>query len=88
MTPTATETTTAAEPNQGRYVAIAVALCTVIAFVVVAGALYLFYTDGPTAFGVGLFIAFWGGGGFGVVLGIAVYNLKIEALAKAAKAST
>lgn len=85
-----TTTTAAAAPNQGRYIVVAVALCVVLSFLIVAGALYFFYQDGPTAFGVGLFTSFWGGGGFGVVLGIAVYNLRIEklqALGKAARTS-
>lgn len=76
VTVAATEGPEAAE--QVRYVIVAVVVTMLASFAVIAGALYLWYQEVPLALGVGGFVAFWGGGGFGVVAGMAIYNLKVE----------
>ena len=63
---------------------IAVVLSAVIFFLGVGGGLLLYSGEWAFAVGVGLFTAFWGGPGFGIMAGMALYNLKIERLAAAA----
>jgi len=72
--------TTAADrpPEVVRYVVVGIIAATVVAFATIAGTLYGFYGDATQALGVGLFAAFWGGPGFGIIGGIAVHNLVVE----------
>lgn len=61
-----------------RYVVTAVVVSIVVAFATITGALLLFHGEVPQAVGVGAFTAFWGGGGFGVVVGMALHQLRVE----------
>lgn len=49
-----------------------------IAFALITGGILLVHDDVATAVWVGTFTAFWGGGGFGVMAGIAIHNLRVE----------
>lgn len=69
-------------PSQSRYVAVSVAVTFVLFLVGVGGGLWLYEGEFVFGFGVGLFTAFWGGPGFGVMAGMSLYNLKVERLAK------
>lgn len=71
-------------PDQARYVVAAVVVSFLVSFLAIAGALYLTYDDLTLAAGVGVFAAFWGGGGFGVVAGVALHTLAVERRARAA----
>ena len=73
----------AAEPTtgefaEGRFIAVSVVVSFLVSFVVIGGALYYWYREVPLALGVGAFASFWGGGGFGVVVGMALYHLRAE----------
>lgn len=65
-------------PSQAAYVGISIAVCTLVFFLGIGGGLYLFYGEVPLAVAVGLFTAFWGGPGFGLMTGMALYNLALE----------
>ena len=64
------------EPKQSTYVITAVAVTSLLFFVGLGGALLLFTGEAPLAFGVALFTAFWGGPGFGLMAGMALYDLR------------
>lgn len=65
-------------PNQVMYIGVSIAVCTLLFLVAIGGGLYLFYEEVPLAVAVGLFTAFWGGPGFGLMAGMALYNLAVE----------
>ena len=64
------------EPRQATYVIAAVIVTSLLFFFGLGGALLLFTGEVPLAFGVALFTAFWGGPGFGVMAGMALYDLR------------
>lgn len=72
------QSTAPAAPQQMTYVIRAVIVAFVLSFAIIAGSLLVFNGDVPVALGVGLFTAFWGGPGFGLIAGIALYNLRVE----------
>ena len=65
------------EPRQATYVITAVVVTSLLFFFGLGGALLLFTGEVPLAFGVALFTAFWGGPGFGLMAGMALYDLRV-----------
>lgn len=66
------------EPDQTRYLIVSVVVATLIFLVGVGGGIWLAGADIPGSLGVGAFAAFWGGPGFGLMAGFALYNLSVE----------
>ena len=66
------------EPRQATYVITAVVVTSLLFFFGLGGALLLFTGEVPLAFGVALFTAFWGGPGFGLMAGMALYDLRVN----------
>lgn len=71
----------AGAPNLANYLIWSVAITTVLFIVGVGGGLYLYSREVPLSFGVGLFTAFWGGPGFGLMAGFALHALRSESRA-------
>ncbi len=70
--------TTRPAPSQVKYVVVSTIVATVLFLVGVGGGVLASGGDPAGAFGVGLFTAFWGGPGFGLMAGFALYNLTVE----------
>ena len=66
------------EPRQATYVITAVIVTSLLFFFGLGGALLLFTGEVPLALGVALFTAFWGGPGFGLMAGMALYDLRVH----------
>jgi len=66
------------EPNQAKYVITSVVVATVLFFLGVGGGVWLSGGDPMGSLGVGFFTALWGGPGFGLMAGFALYNLSLE----------
>jgi len=66
------------EPKQSTYVIAAVIITSLLFFFGLGGALLLFTGEVPLAVGVALFTAFWGGPGFGLMAGMALYDLRVH----------
>ena len=66
------------EPRQATYVITAIIVTSLLFFFGLGGALLLFTGEAPLAFGVALFTAFWGGPGFGLMAGMALYDLRVH----------
>lgn len=78
--PVSPASTAHGEPNQVAYVIAAVAVTFLLFLVGVGGGVWATSGEMVSGMAVGLFTAFWGGPGFGIMAGMALYNLRLERL--------
>lgn len=66
-------------PGLGRTVAVGSIIGVVVSFVGVTIGVLALGVEGGSAIGIGLFVAFWGGLGFGTMVGGVIYAFSVEA---------
>ena len=66
-------------PGIGRSMVIGCAIGVTLSMVVVVSGMLALGVETPSAIGLGLFVAFWGGLGFGTMFGGVAYATRIEA---------
>jgi len=76
--PRARETSVPEAPALGRYIAIAAAAAASIVLVVTTVGLMVAGTSFAASLGIGAFVAVWGGGGFGALIGGVLYVHRVE----------
>lgn len=75
-------------PGMGRIVVVSSAIGVVLSLVLITGGMMAAGQVWQSSLALGVFIAFWGGLGFGSMIGGVVYLTRIEQAAKAPEAET